>query len=319
MAIGGASFVLELRDDWAGRVVNSVSAGWYLERTVASDVAAPLLSVETVASCPPVPANLPSYPVPAGTCHTDDRTWYLEVAGSLVVIDAPGDIAVQAFVHRETPADAPELVRLLTYAVSAALRRSDRFELHSAALTDPGGRSVLIAGPSGSGKSTLSVHLASAGWAYLTDDVLVLERQSAGMTAWPLRRAFAVTGATVAASPALRAGGAMADAFEQGAKRLFDPDAIFEHAAASCRPSALLFPELTHHPVSEVEAIPASAALTRLLRLSPWACYDRATAPRHIAALSALASQAPAHVVRAGTDMLDQHAAATLVARCLTT
>lgn len=315
-SVGGASFVLDLHDDWAADVFDAISSGWYLERVQAPSVPAPVIQAQSVSTPLSIPPGLPSFAVPAGTCHTDGPITYIEVDGSLVVVDQPAMAAVQLFIRRDTPLESPGLVRLVTYAVSAALRRAGRFELHSAALTAPAGGSVLIAGPSGSGKSTLSVHLASAGWSYVTDDVLVLDACEAGVTAWPLRRDFAVTGTTVAASPLLRERELIADVVDADAKRLFSPHAVFPRGAGSCRPTTLLFPALTGERETRVETLPSSGALTRLLRLSPWACYDRATAARHIAALSALATQARAIVVHSGRDLLDPGAAVALVEQC---
>ena len=316
-SVGGASFILECADAWAAHVIEAIASGWHLEKVPTPEAPCPTLHVRSVSVRPSIPDGLPSFPVPAGTCHTGQRSCYIEVAGSLVVIDQPGAAAVQLFIDRDTPVDAPDLVRLVTYGVSATLRRAGRFELHSAALTSPSGRSVLIAGPSGSGKSTLSVHLASAGWSYMTDDVLVLDAAHGTVTAWPLRRDFAVTATTVAASPMLLERGVPADAADDDAKRLFSPQAVFARGAASCTPTTLLLPRLTGEPGSSLEPLAVGAAMTSLLRLSPWACYDRTTAPRHIAALSALATQARAVIVHAGRDLLDGRRAVALVDECL--
>ena len=62
-----------------------------------------------------------------------------------------------------------------SFAVCAALRRFGMFELHSAGVVHPvSERAFSIIGPSGSGKSTLALHLAIAGWPYLSDDELLL-------------------------------------------------------------------------------------------------------------------------------------------------
>jgi hypothetical protein len=54
----------------------------------------------------------------------------------------------------------------------------------------------------------------------------------------------------------------------------------------------------------------------RLIRMSPWSCYDRTTAPGHLSVLSALARQARAYSLRAGTDLLDPATATDLIAGC---
>ena len=152
----------------------------------------------------PIPAGMDEFEIAGGgRCCTDGRTSYIDIEGAIVAIGAPGLAAVEIWIPPPpSPAlQVPALTRVVTYALAAALRRRRLFELHSGALVDPdSGRGLLIIGPSGSGKSTLTVHLAAAGWSFLTDDVLLLSRESAQVQAWPLRRCFAVTSDTFAAS-----------------------------------------------------------------------------------------------------------------------
>ena len=119
----------------------------------------------------------------------------------MIAIGRPGRADVEVCVCGSPAIGDPGLTRIVSYALAAALRRRRLFELHAAALVDPGsGDGLLIIGPSGSGKSTLTVNLASAGWPFLTDDVLLLSPDAQAVTAWPLRRCFAITAETFAAS-----------------------------------------------------------------------------------------------------------------------
>jgi hypothetical protein len=214
------------------------------------------------------------------------------------------------------PLDSPALTRLVTYALSAALRRRRRFELHSGALIDPAGDGLLIVGPSGSGKSTLSVHLAAAGWPFLTDDVLLLGREPAGVTAWPLRRCFAITPQTLDASPYLQT---RARALEErdSEKQPFMPHDVFTSGFRDrCLPATLIFPELTGAATSAAAPLSKSDTMARLLRISPWAAYDRSTASAHLAVLSALAAQATGWTLAAGRDLLEPDVAVRTIAAC---
>ena len=51
--------------------------------------------------------------------------------------------------------------------------------------------------------------------------------------------------------------------------------------------------------------------------MNPWCCYDRATAPQHLAVLSALAQQAAAYAIRSGRDLLEPVASVDVVAGCV--
>ena len=328
--VAGGSLLVEARDAWSADAVDALFAGWYL--TPADDAGgvptAPAIVLESGAAPGAIPSGLQAFDVAGGgTCYTDGRASYIDIAGSIVAIGLPDRADVEVWVDDPLPLESPALTRLVTYALSAALRQRRRFELHSGAVIEPeSGTGVLIAGPSGSGKSTMAVHLAAAGWPFLTDDVLLLgvEGNDApgtttdGVTAWPLRRRFAITPETYAASRFLQARAALEDLEVQEGKRPFTPHAMFAGGFRDrCRPGVLLFPELTGEARTAVARLAAGEAMARLIRMSPWSCYDRATAPQHLAALAALTKQAVAYTVRAGRDLLEPSASVDVVAGCV--
>ena len=324
--VAGGSLLVEARDDWSAEAVDAIFAGWYL--TPADDgsavTTAPAIALESGAAPGAIPSGLAAFDVAGGgTCYTDGRASYIDIDGSIVAIGLPDRADVEVWIDRPLPLESPALTRLVTYALSAALRQRRRFELHSGAVVDPqSDTGVLIAGPSGSGKSTMAVHLASEGWPFLTDDVLLLGAEAESgpdvLTAWPLRRRFAITPQTYAASRFLQARASLDDLEEQAGKRPFTPHAMFAGGFRDrCRPGVLLFPELTGEPRTAVARLAAGDAMARLIRMNPWACYDRANAPPHLAALAALTRQAVAYSVRAGRDMLEPPASVDVVAGCV--
>ena len=189
-----------------------------------------------------------------------------------------------------------------------ALRRCGLFELHAAGVVEPqsdGG--YLVIGPSGSGKSTLATQLASAGWRYLSDDALLLRGGGAELVeACALRREFAVTQQTVAAG--------ILEGFEDllhepmpfdPLKRRFKPHTIFpEGFSESCVPSVLCFPVITNEPASRSRRLTQAETMRGLLRMCPWACYDRPAAATHLGLLARLARQAAGFELHAGQDLL---------------
>ena len=203
--VAGQRLLVDAQDGWATQATEALFAEWYLDpegegRSEPSST--PAIVMRSATPVPTVPAGLPAFEIAGGgTCHTDGRTSYIDIDGSIVAIGKPGLAEVEVWMNGPLALDTPVLTRLVTYALAAALRRRRLFELHSAALVDPlSGRGVLIVGPSGSGKSTLTVHLAAAGWPFLTDDVLLLTKPLDDVEAWPLRRCFAITADTFAAS-----------------------------------------------------------------------------------------------------------------------
>jgi ABC-type cobalamin/Fe3+-siderophores transport system ATPase subunit len=198
------------------------------------------------------------------------------------------------------------------------LRRRGLFELHSGAVIEPASsKGVLIIGPSGSGKSTLTVQLASAGWPFLTDDVLILSANDERVTAWPLRRCFAITDETLASSEFLRRRTSNAQLKGQrDEKKQFLPHEVFGKFSEHCVPRTLIFSQLSGEEGSQVSALSPGETMTRLIRMNPWSCYDQTTAANHLAVLSALVRQARGYAVYAGRDLLKVNIAAQLIASC---
>lgn len=355
--IAGESLVIEAQDPWIADEIEARFAGWYLSREgEASDAMSPAIVMSSRAAPPALPGEWDRFDIAGGgVCHTDGRASYLDLDGAVIAIGRPGRAGVEVWVDAmppgdarigapiESPLDASALTRVVSYALSAALRQRRRFELHSGALVDPEtGKGVLIVGPSGSGKSTLAVHLAAAGWPFLTDDVLLLSHERGDrpdVTAWPLRRCFAITAETLAASRFLRTRSALEPvgkvaavgaavgapvAAAMGAtvpriddKQQFLPQDVFAGPFTDrCVPGTLVFAEVTGARDSRVSPLSASETMARLIRMNPWSCYDRATAADHLAVLSALATQATAYALRAGRDLLDSDAAVATIAAC---
>ena len=251
--IAGQSILVDVQHSRAASLITALFAGWYLAPEAGADTAssAPAIVVREGVLPGQIPAGMDEFEIAGGgRCRTDGRTSYIDIEGWIVAIGAPGLAAVEIWTP-SSPSPAlqmPALTRVVTYALAAALRQRRLFELHSGALVDPeSGRGVLIIGPSGSGKSTLTVHLAAAGWSFLTDDVLLLSRESAQVQAWPLRRCFAVTSDTFAASRFLQTRISF-DCLNTPPydKRQFLPHAVFAAEFQDhCTPRTLCFTELS--------------------------------------------------------------------------
>jgi hypothetical protein len=161
----------------------------------------------------------------------------------------------------------------------------------------------LIAGASGSGKSTLTLQLTACGWGYLSDDTLLIERGKLGIESWGLRRFFALTADTIAAVrlPQLPAGDDVTPL-----KKRFTPQDFFPSGQIqSAQPGAIVFPVITFEKESRVRNLSPSEAMARLLKLCPWACYDKPTATEHLRTLGRLVRETVALDIFAGRDLLD--------------
>ena len=308
-AVAGRFVCVETDDPESAELFRRFFAGWHFARLEGASVPEPNARIRVGPGAPPPsPAGLESFETAGGgVCLTDGRTYIFERDGS--VVRAVGDgRGVEVWIgdgagSRERSA----LARLVFEATMVALRRCGLFELHAAGVVEPEtGGGFLVVGPSGSGKSTLATQLASAGWRYLSDDALLLRTAAGLVEACALRREFAVTEQTVAAG--------VLEGFEEllrepvpfdPLKRRFKPHTIFpEGFSESCVPRAVFFPVITNDPASRVRRLTQSETMRGLLRMCPWACYDRPAAATHLGLLARLARQAAGFELHTGRDLL---------------
>ena len=309
-AVAGRSLCVEALDEGSARLVGRYFRDWYVTPAAAARPDA-TIRIRQGAEPPPAPRGLDSFALyEGGRCFTDGRTYHLDIEGSRVLFGGGADGAVEVWLD-EWAAPTGQ-ARAVFNAFSAATRRCGLFELHSGCVVEPsGGRGLLLAGVSGSGKTTLTVQLARAGWGYLSDDVLLLSEAVGRVEARPLRRVFAATGATVEAAGLPGRAAATTETKLRFAPQDFFPGGFVE----SCLPEALCFPVVAHTTESRVVEVPPAEALSRLLRMCPWACYDRPTAAGYLRVLSLLARRCASFELRAGTDLLvDPARAARLLA-----
>jgi len=306
-AVAGRSICVEADEAWAAKLFDLHFSGWHFKRSEAN--ANPSASIRVFDTPPPeLPRGLESFELtPGGRCHTDGLTYHLAYDDSLVSVGCGAASSIKVWIgRRESSRREAALARLVFNAAMAAARRCGLYELHAACVVAPArGTGVLFLGPSGAGKSTLTAQLASAGWGYLSDDSLLLYESGERAEVHALRRAFSVTEQTVSA-------GSLAG-FEDSLnvpapfdpwKRRFDPLEIFpEGYAETCTPSAIIFPSVTNVRASRAEGLGQREAMALLIRMCPWAGYDRAAARAHLGALSRLAKSCRAFRLHAGTDL----------------
>jgi hypothetical protein len=240
-----------------------------------------------------------------GVGHTDGRTCVFDFKSGRVIVHPGEPHQVDLIMRKQLDLRQYDDLQVLNYAFSTALRRSGLYELHSGAVVEPGTqRGVLFPGVSGSGKSTITLQLVANGWQYLTDDILYLN-DADKVRAYPLRRAFAVTRATVAASGSrVQELFAKAD-WSDGSKKTFMPKDSFPGTfVPNCEPRSIFFPTVTHEKRSVVKPLTASETMIQLIKLCPWSCYDPITSTRHLDVLSSLAKQCNGFKLLAGSDLL---------------
>jgi energy-coupling factor transporter ATP-binding protein EcfA2 len=191
---------------------------------------------------------------------------------------------------------------LFTIPLIEMLKRRNRFSVHAAGVAVHG-RGILIPGSSGSGKSTLALALARAGFGFLGDDMLFLERGSGRLEALGFPEAFDLTDDTVRLFPEL--GDLLASERETGwpKRQLRAEDRYGAEIVWRCQPSMLVFPRVAHAEQSHLATLDPGEALLELV--PNILLTESASSQRHLEALSELVSSSPCYRLETGTDFAD--------------
>lgn len=203
-------------------------------------------------------------------------------------------------------ASPEEVVALFVLGVFLLLRPRGLFPLHAAVLARDG-RGVVFAAPSDAGKSTLAYSLVRQGWAFLSDDSVLLHPAGDAVEAHAFRRSFGLDPDAEARFPeiAQHAAPQLTDA----EKRSVPVEALYPaQAATCCTPRLLVFPEIADQPTSALVPVAKTEAFLRLVAQSALVHLDPRWAAEHLDVLRRLVAQAPAYRLHAGRDLLAEPA-----------
>ena len=308
-AIAGRLICVESPDKESSDLFRHYFTGWHMSPVQERKDPHPNATIVVRNStAPTAPTHVQSFDVAeGGVCRTDNSIYFFENHGSVVTADGDNPARVDVWIKQDEPArEGRAIAQLIFNAAMTAMRRCGLYELHAAGVVAPSGAGVLIIGPSASGKSTLATTLASAGWQYLSDDSVLLYENGSRVSAHALRRVFALTEASrsVASNLALQSAATTVAPFDALKKR-FEPSVAFPRRfAESCVPAALLFSRVTNEPETSVRELSPSETMAQLLRMCPWACYDKPVAESHLSVLAKLTRQAKGFELLAGEDLL---------------
>jgi hypothetical protein len=302
--LAGHIFLIDCLDDWSAFAVSRLVNSWLVD-PVSSFRSAPdyIIRVRSAVSPPPIPEGLEQFEISdGGICHSDGEIIYVALDRSLIVVD-PATCEVNVWIESHYELQSRILSQILSQALGFAWRRCSLFLLHSAGVVMPGqDKTTLIAGESGSGKSTLTLQLAAAGWNFLSDDSTFVVARPQGIETRGLRKSFALTSDTM---EAVQVETKPPPVTPVAWKRRISPDHLFPHAQVkSAFAGSIIFPAVTHESESRIVPLEPSETMHRLMRLSPWACYDKQTAVANLKVFEALARDAAAYDLFAGKDLL---------------
>ena len=304
-SIAGRSLLIEALDKESASAIRTLFGGW-LFTPIPSFIGPPdsSIRIRLGSYSSPIPSDLESFEIANGaSCTTDGETFYLTISGSVVVIGSVQP-AADIWLYKPWSLDPETQAQIISYGVSAALRRCGVFDVHSGGVVAPDGTTALCIGPSGSGKSTLTLQLLSAGWGYLSDDVILLSDSERGIEARGVRRVFALTQTSLEA--AMLASAVMTTAGSTSSKLALVPQDYFpDRLTSSAIPRVLLFLKIVKAGTSSFQKLTEYEAMTRLLKQCPWACYDKPVASNYVGVLGTLVKQSAAFDLFLGADLLE--------------
>ena len=307
-SVAGRTVLIEAFDDWSLSAVSQLFAGWFLTPLSQSTTHRPDLTLRIrCGSTPPsVPTGLTVFKIAfGGSCHTDNSSFYLKFDNSLIVFGGDTTADVDLWVDQPYDVSSAKVAQLISHALSPAMRRCGVFEIHSAGVIPPGrSRAMMILGPSGSGKSTLTSRLAKCGWCYLADDILLLQDCGDSLKVGAFRRFFALTAETLAAVDLPQ--GFFNESTSAAKERITPQEHFDSEPIEQATPGFMIFSNVTREPRSRLVSLTSTEAMTKLLRLCPWASYDKRTSEEHLRILARLANTSSAFALHAGTDILNE-------------
>jgi len=321
--IGERLLAFNFIDEVAARIAEEFIGGMYFTPCLARAARSIQCTVKVFHGVPPpLPSNCQSFEVPRGTCHTTGEGHFLDIDGSRIVVYPATSRLICVWLGETAHARHPvAIVNTFSYVLQAALRRCGLYVLHAAGVVEPAsGVGFLVVGNSNSGKSSLTIRLASAGWHYLSDDMLVLGEERGEIQARGLRRIFSVSAESLVNCHLSGLEAALGGTVNSDPnKRKLEPALTFPDSfVESCLPRVLLFPTLTGEAGSRVVKITSGEAMAQLIRQCPWASYDTDTARDHLRVLGLMAKQSTPFLLHAGRNLIeDSTCAPRLLVTCL--
>ncbi|MEW6601380.1 MAG: hypothetical protein AB1499_10465 [Nitrospirota bacterium] len=141
---------------------------------------------------PPVPVTaVASLKAEYMTFYRDGADSYYTLHNGSIIRFSPLTGTAEGFIRKESLNDTARLLSFIGAPISENLKFNSLYCFHSAAL-EKNGVGYLFSGDSGSGKTTTTLSLVSAGFKYVSDDVVLLEETDEGIVANSMTKTFNV-------------------------------------------------------------------------------------------------------------------------------
>ena len=186
------------------------------------------------------------------------------------------------------------------------------YDLHGAGLSS-NGEGYLLLGPSGSGKSSLALNLVRQGWAYASDDALLMNANKKDISLISFRKNFFVDPSVMKRIPELDRSLGSEDRSRKD-KHFIDLDEIWPNRfKPQIIPKKIIFCQLSGREDSDIQPIMRKDALLRLLPQSVSIFFNQLFAQEQIKALKRLVEQTECYLLDAGVDVYNDHKKAAVI------
>lgn len=206
--------------------------------------------------------------------------------------------------HRISTGLDVDLFLIATFGLLALMQSEGVYALHAAALEAPTGEGVLLVAESDSGKSTLTTSLMHAGWPYLSDDSVIIEKGGNGIVARPLRRDLGLDPEAAELFPDIER--CAVPQLTDANKWCVDPELLFPGKRVEIsKPQVVIFPTIVDADETRYETVSQAEALVSLLSQSSFLTFDKKASSEYMLLLRQLVSQAQCVKLLAGRDVLE--------------
>ena len=242
------------------------------------------------------------YRMPKGEAvyFADNDQAYLSFQDGVRALGEPGRGRVSFSIVESEPLNLFTSSHLiLTILLVEMLKRRECYSMHAAGFSKDG-KALLIPGTSGAGKSTLAVMLLRSGFAYLSDDMTFLRRDSNGLEALGFPEDVDVSDRTIGFFPELDflAHNPRTAGFPK--KQVRADEVYGAELVQKARPGAIILPRISGKDASVVRPIGADEAMLEMV--SNVLLTDATSCQKHLNFLTDLAQQTPCYRLETGLD-----------------
>ena len=188
---------------------------------------------------------------------------------------------------------------MFTIVLVEMLKRQGCYSVHAAGFCK-NGKAILIPGTSGAGKSTLAITLLRSGFGYLSDDMVFLRRNTAGLRVLGFPEDVDVSDQTIRFFPELKFLEGTAKTRGWSKNQVRADEVYGAELVGEAEPGAIVLPQIAHRDTSTLRRISPDEALVEIV--SNVLLTESRSCQGHLNALTELVMNTPCYRLETGRD-----------------